>query len=358
MSGFILPFWLFGLCSGSLLYFYRSSASAALPDYLQDTFEHARLFDVRTKIIFMVDKRAMRECVKCQAYATRLHLDVQYIDDYVDGANYREFKKLVPYTGGSPLFGGFERFFVIEAVMRRMNLTNVLQSECDNLLYTNTAALLSRMTRVFHNLATSQAGRSFGVAAVMYIRSAEALHRMNTYALAWLRLTEKEIASLMPSDSGIPFAVKDWGSTRSEMHFLGYYAALAGPEHLAYLPALPYGSYSKYSRVLDNFIFDPASYGQLVGSNWAGDHHIVGREIIYNGLRVVWRHLTSEPGSPMVPFAADLVGKLTRLANLHIYSKDLKRWRADNDDLTRIKDTKGLPSKVNRRYGGVDYRYD
>ena len=77
-----------------------------------------------------------------------------------------------------------------------------------------------------------------------------------------------------------------------------------------------------------DFIFDPASYGQYIGGldgkprrlfskPWAGDHHYVGSLILKKEISVKFKN--------QQPFA-EMNNKRFDLANLHIHSKNLKKF--------------------------------
>jgi hypothetical protein len=307
----------------SLLFFYDYPQ---LPEYLKDTFEQARLFHpLPLPIRFLTTPTAISRCVWCASVLSTYSIQIEFVEQQ-PSAQFQRFSQVVPFTSGAGLFG-FTRFFHIEAMISRLNLTDVVQVECDNLLYVNVLDLIvprSRNWRRFGQLAVTPCGKAFATAGVMYIRNAAALRHMNEYAIAWCRLTRAQIASLMPSDSGTAAAKSDWGSFQSEMHFLGYYHRVFGSAFLSHLPVLPFG---KFGPPLAGYVFDPASYGQLLGSNWAGDHHVVGRELIYNQLAVCWRPLDGA-NQTYTPFVRDLGGNEWPLANLHIYSKSLAPWRS------------------------------
>lgn len=79
-------------------------------------------------------------------------------------------------------------------------------------------------------------------------------------------------------------------------------------------------------------VFDCASWGQWVGGThqepgvaWAGDHHIVGRELLAGNVGLEWepRH----PHGRLRPVALDLVTTASYpIANLHIHSKELDKY--------------------------------
>lgn len=345
-------------CAKSLLFFF----DAKIPGYLRHTFEQARLFHpLPLQIRFLTTQNSFTDCFWCESVLTALSIDVEFTAEEIS-VPLQRLSQVIPFESGAGLFG-FTRFFHIEAMIARLALTDVIQIECDNLLYMNVLDLIvpqSRNRRRFGQLAATPCGKGFATASVFYIRNAAALRHLNEYAIAWCRLSREQIVALMPADSGLA-DTQDWGSIHSEMHFLGYYHRVFGQAFLSHLPVLPFG---KFGPPLAGVVFDPGSYGQLVGSNWAGDHHVVGRELIHNGLAVRWRRAEPQPVANSTevhyaPFVRDLVGNEWPIANLHIFSKSLAPWRSSG-----VAHAVGSTIVVNNRTiqtigdHGRNYKYD
>jgi hypothetical protein len=360
----VLFFIFITLSSSKILLFFYDNRK--IPDYLLDTFIQARLFHpLPLPILFLTSEDAISACLWCESAQKSHSIQVEFINKNQMSAHFQRFSRAVPFTGGAALHG-FSRFFHIEALMSRLNLTNVVQVECDNLLYVNVLDLIVPRARSWRSsrvgqLAVTPCGKAFATASVMYIRNAVALQHLNAYALSWFRLTREQIASLMPADGGFGKTKSDWGSYRSEMHFLGYYHRVFGEAYVSHLPVLPFG---KFGPPLAGVVFDPASYGQLIGNNWAGDHHVVGREMIHNGLAVRWRRAEPQPVANSTevhyaPFVRDLVGNEWPIANLHIFSKSLAPWRSSG-----VAHAVGSTIVVNNRTiqtigdHGRNYKYD
>tara|TARA_A100001011_G_scaffold305060_1_gene319525 strand:- start:1539 stop:2381 length:843 start_codon:yes stop_codon:yes gene_type:complete len=79
--------------------------------------------------------------------------------------------------------------------------------------------------------------------------------------------------------------------------------------------------------VSEEYVFDPASYGQYLGGThanpyrfykrrWAGDHHYIGKEIIENQLTVKFKKY---------PYVLK-ENKKYEIVNLHIHSKELRKF--------------------------------
>lgn len=168
---------------------------------------------------------------------------------------------MTPYTNGAGLHG-FERFFFMAAFLKQSGLTNVVQVECDNHVYTDVVAMIPKMAALYPHLATTPCGMAFDTASIMFIKDYASLEHMNALAVAWSSFTDATVAAVMPPDSGIPTSVADWGAARSEMQFLGYYRLVFGERRLGELPVLPFG---RFARNFDDFgfVFDPARFARI-----------------------------------------------------------------------------------------------
>ncbi len=112
----------------------------------------------------------------------------------------------------------------------------------------------------------------------------------------------------------------EFGNMVNEMKLLKNLHLKSG-EHFNLLNILPNASEE------EEYVFDPASYGQYLGGThtnpyrfykrrWAGDHHYIGKEVIENQLTIKFKNY---------PFVLKEKKKY-EIVNLHIHSKELKRF--------------------------------
>jgi hypothetical protein len=202
-----------------------------------------------------------------------------------------------------------ERFFVLEAAMRAMNLERCIHIECDVLLYASPASYAEWLTDTYGaGLATCPLTDLEDTAAAMYVGSQAALGAFNTELL--------DLVALEPGE----FVAVHGGEMAHEMRMMNLLRTRSG---LAASLPTTVGS----ARDLGSaHIFDPASYGQYVdgipaepGVAYAGDHHVVGRELLSGNYRVRW------DASQRLPIVAG-DGCEYPLATLHVHSKRLERW--------------------------------
>lgn len=207
-----------------------------------------------------------------------------------------------------------ERFFVLEAAMRVMNLERCIHIECDVLMYASPASYGEWLTDTYGaGLATCPLTDLEDTAAVMYVGSRAALGAFNTALL--------DLVALSPTE----FVAAHGGEMAHEMRMMNVLRTDSG---LA--AALP-TTVARAHELGSAYIFDPASYGQYVdgipaepGVAYAGDHHQVGRELLSGNYRLRW---DAQQRIPLVASGGDQLEY--PLANLHIHSKRLERWAWD-----------------------------
>ena len=210
------------------------------------------------------------------------------------------------------------RLFYIESLLKKEKLENVIHFDNDVLIYKNMDDILPAF-RKFNFLMTPHFETEY-VFGFSYIKNADSLTLVNRELLSLLLKGEHELRNIVMS---MPH----------EMRLLNYINTTNNLTLIDLLPVLPYGV---GSNNFDTFkvCFDPSSYGKHLGGShehtpahkyyvptkeWTGTekHHYVGRAIINDNLKVAF---TSNKPSVI------LNNNLYELVNLHIHSKDLKKW--------------------------------
>jgi len=200
------------------------------------------------------------------------------------------------------------RLKVLSDYMASNSTEDVIHIENDVLIYHDPIDLLDIFRAISKDRVLITAlGQSHLSAAYMYIPHKKAIGRLCDVMYEHFSMGHEELKAHI----GYSFV--------SEMTVLDHiYKKHDAP--IGLLPIMPNDQY------LDLFkaVFDPASYGQYIGGiqtnpgvNWAGNHHLIGKKINKGELQPVF-----ENGKPYV------IGGDTRwpINNLHIHSKDLKRW--------------------------------
>jgi hypothetical protein len=204
-----------------------------------------------------------------------------------------------------------ERFFVLEEAMRQGRLGRCLHIESDNVLYVAPQAYESWLIETYgETLATCPLTETEDAASLMYVGSLDALSAFND---ALLELVEMPAEALLAHFGG---------TMANEMRMIH----VLRTEH-DMVRSLPTTVRESREAGLQ-WVFDAASYGQWVdgtppspGFPYAGEHHIVGREILAGNYRVLWN---AQRSAPFVQSQSD--GVEMPLANLHIHSKRVERW--------------------------------
>lgn len=214
--------------------------------------------------------------------------------------------------------GGFwrysaERLLVLEEAMSRAGIDRCLHIESDNLLYMDPARYEGWLADTYAGaVATCPLTEHEDTAAIMYVGSLASLRAFND---GLVDLVELGPARLLEQRGG-PMA--------NEMRMLRLLrdGGLAQP-----LPGLVADALAAGAPA----VFDPASYGQQVdgtpstpGVPYAGEHHFIGRELLAGRYTVLW---DAQQRCPLVSSAAD--DAILPIANLHIHSKRLGRWRTE-----------------------------
>lgn len=227
-----------------------------------------------------------------------------------------------------------ERFFVLEAAMRQLRLDRCIHIECDVLMYAAPAAYLGWLTDTYGaGLATCPLTDFEDTAAVMYVGSRAALAAFNAQLLNLAAVPPAELLAVHGGEMAHEMRM---------MHLLRTSSGLA-----ASLPT----TVASARRLCSDYIFDPASYGQYVdgvpaepGIAYAGEHHLVGRELLSGSYRMRW---DAQQRLPLVQSAGD--DSEYPLANLHIHSKRLERWEWDHTSRHRANPLGSVGRALHRR---------
>lgn len=207
------------------------------------------------------------------------------------------------------------RFIMLDILMQRKNLSDVIHIENDVLIYNNPESMLFNFKRVAGDkVLLTPVGENYASGAYLFVNNVSSLRRLNELFIKYL-------------SKGRSFLKKIIGTPDiTEMMLLSYFY-----KHfdniIGYLPIVPVGKGSSYFRIFGS-LFDGASAGQFIGGTrsdgpgWTGQHHWLGRDIQNDKYSFEWKI----SGGMRIPFMVDSKKKLYRMNNLHIHCKDLKRW--------------------------------
>lgn len=209
-----------------------------------------------------------------------------------------------------------ERFFVLEDAMREAGIDRCLHLESDNLLYVDAAVLEPWLISTYGGgIAVCPVTDDEDTAAIMFAGSLAALEAFNERLL--------ELVALGPAG----LLERHGGSMGNEMRMLHLLRAEFGLAR-----ALP-TTLAAAARTGAPAVFDAASYGQWVdgtpgaaGVPFAGDHHIVGRQLLAGEIELGWDAQRRAPWVRATAGGVAPAAPAMPLANLHIHSKRLALW--------------------------------
>jgi hypothetical protein len=199
-----------------------------------------------------------------------------------------------------------ERFFVIEAVMKHLDIESVLHLENDNLIYHTPD--LQYLRDVFKgSIGLTEINSHYLSAGVIYIDNIDVLGKFNSGLNNLMEQGKEQLLNQYAQDTKKEMANEMWLMN-----------VLSGQcDFIKLLPIFPDNN-SKY-------VYDCASWGQYVGGAFHKpgvphyeDAHYIGRKIKDGTYKI--EMIDSQP------YVVRNRRNKWPLFNLHIHSKDLKRW--------------------------------
>jgi len=235
------------------------------------------------------------------------------IDTMEKSENWKKFKEINHFNDSKYKLElweyACERLFVIEMVMKYLNICEALHIENDNLIY---AKPDTEFLRMYSNksVCITSVTETLLSAGIMYIGSYESIKLLNKKINDLLEL-KGELIKLYTNEM------------LHEMRLLKIIYD-ENPGLIRLLPVFP-NNYSKY-------IYDCASWGQYIGGAYGhkeepfyNNSHIIGRTISQKKYDIKW---IVEDGHKL-PFVVNNINNKTQpIYNLHIHSKNLERWVA------------------------------
>lgn len=275
-----------------------------LPDYIYDTIEQARLF-------FDGDMYL----VKSQSVFVKNDHDLKLInyESLLNHDRVKQFKE-------SNTLQGFwdvtcQRFIILESLMSRYNLDAVFHIENDVTIYNELTSLSEYVTKFKDAVAVNPTGPDVSTGAFIYVDTLDAISFVNEQFIHLLQ--NKHLILERSSDNFV-----------SEMYMLKMLHD-DYPDKVKWFPILPYGEYSDPDI---DMLFDPATWGQLLGGIPNGQmigadqlqHHWIGKEMHpERKFEYVWE---DDDKGRRCPFVVDQDGTKYKLNNLHIHCKRIREF--------------------------------
>ncbi len=293
--------------------------SPTLPDYLRECIEQYSTFN-DGKVYVMTD-RGNRINLARYAQAIPVILEDYYSDKI------SRFCSLYDHSEKDFWTVSITRFFYLENLMRERNLQHVFHFENDVLIYFNVAEQASTFERLYENIAITPCDHNKSMTGFMYVNDYKSLESMTDFFIEAL------------TELGLKGTQQRYGLDMvNEMGLMAAYHKERGSDHIAHLPILPFGSFSRNYNDF-NSIFDPASWGQFVGGTRTEGpgakplDHYIGRLLRANPqYKVVWK---VEDGLKLPYFHYD--NNLVKINNLHIHSKNLAAFVSRDRSLRKAR---------------------
>ncbi len=293
-----------------------------IPEYAADCVEQVRLLsDIPIYFVCSKDK-VIPDSIK-------KYTNLVYIEDIpVSLPHLKFYRKLASFRS---MYDNFfqhtsERFFILDEVIRGLDLKNVIHMENDILLYEDASRLIDKMNRLFSDITVPRISEEYCMAAVMYIPDSASLNRFLDYLLEHVldRGTNdmKMLAGYLRENGLKPLPVINREYVE-EKGLINKNGESPSAEHI-----------EEYSLFTDDFvgIFDPAAIGQYLGGTDQKPRGVTDNSGYENALSYVditlldirWEKETA--GYMPFLYYGD---KKYKIHNLHIHCKQLKRFRSD-----------------------------
>jgi|14BtaG_2_1085337.scaffolds.fasta_scaffold21273_2 hypothetical protein len=285
-----------------------------IPAYLKYTFQQLRIHNPEIEIVMLASEDALD---KEMELIKKYRIKGCHIEYFQDHPRLKEFKKLSWYgrygkpntTYPSPdnfVQGTSERLFVLDAFISYHKIDEFFHCENDIMIYCDLDKVMDVCEDKEGLMVTPMSDIDI-TCAMMYCRHREYLAAANDFMLKQLAKGDQAVRA----EFGMPMV--------HEMSLLKEYGKLF-PENLGSFPILP-------EQVKDsgfNMVFDPASYGQYLGGTNCGHGDGFTDKQHYAGQRLrsgeIQAYLCNR-----LPHA-EQHNSIYPLANLHVHSKDLKRF--------------------------------
>jgi hypothetical protein len=294
------------------------------PEYGYDCIEQARLFNSNERILLVVSDEC--EAIDIQRLeASRCTIVRAGALKRTEGHRFYAATNLLRRKG----LGGFwlyatERFFLIEEAMRKLGIEDVVHLENDVLLYFSLAGKLSGLRSLYPGMAVARDHDGRCMASLLYIRNLRAISRLNDYiALNLLSRGKNDMQLLSDYSRRKP-------RTQLPLVSPSYVDSVGLANSKGERPLDPFAYSKGYDEL--GMVFDAACLGQFVGGidkmHSTEDTRGFVNETSY-----------LDPSKGSFAWEKDDSGRLrpffclgenkAAIANLHIHSKELVKYRSD-----------------------------
>lgn len=286
-----------------------------LPDFLDYNFNQIRLFNPNINIYFLTDLNLISDTIFKKYDIISLDKNEFYSDKI------KKFESCFNYSSNDFWTLAATRLIYIENFLDKYNLENVYHFENDVLLYYKLEEHHNKFINLYKNIAITTGGPDKSMTGFMFIKNFKSMSMLTDFFVDTLQTY------------GIYGTIRKYSMDMvNEMSLMKFYGVEKGEDFICNLPILPFGDYSEHFSDF-NSIFDPASWGQFVGGTRVEgpgakplDHYIGVLLTKNTSWNVIWQ---IENDLKIPYFNKD--GELFRINNLHIHSKNLKKYISNRE---------------------------
>lgn len=311
--------------------------SKKLPNYIFLSIRQARLFNPKINIYLITNANNIDNFNK-------LNIKIIKINQLIKTEKHLNFSKnncmkSVKTQGVSNDFWSIsiERFFYIEELIIKNNLINIIQIECDNLIYYDFSKIFSKIT---HNHMLCSDREKTLSNAITYFKNINAISKYtefltkncNDFGKIWNLFDKFKIKKANKKTS-----------TNDMTLSLLYYRMNKDEYQIELWPNLPFEKPIFNEESNRNFkkfgvLFDGAQWGMnqggwpksVVGENskygpgYKEETWYIGKMLISGDIKLIWG---KDDKNRKVPYCLNIKTNIkTRIVNLHIHCKDCKKF--------------------------------
>lgn len=293
----------------SIIFFYKGEI---LPDYIFYEIYQTRLFN-KTCPIFLI---ANLDVYKKSKLSKIKNLNITFIDCQKLRKNKKhvKFNKICKARGVKNYYT--ERFFYIEALMKKYNLKHVFHIECDVMLYVDLSTLLPVFKKYYPGIAAVFQNDILGSVGFLYFASYKSIAKFTQFIVT-------SYTALM--------------CNYIDMYLLGGYRCITDQYDVDHLPMVPkeYTNKKMCSKIGEStrtpelYCNHIEEFNSLFDADYLGIHlnkkHPLGdmaRQVLYNAddFSFIWKKDEEGRSIPYMIYE----NKSYRINTLHVYHKNLR----------------------------------
>lgn len=297
-----------------------------LPDYLESAIKQARMFNSCNIIVVANEKAFQQANGNLEKYDT-LCVACESLDKTFEHFMFMYHSTLDKYFRNGFWNHATERFFYLQDVMQKFNLSSVIHIENDNMFYVDVYELLPVFKEHYPHIGLTMDNDGRCIPGIVYIADKESMDHLAEYIakFAFQGRNDMEIIASYYKEFGfalasqLPIIMKEYVIERDLVSPYGHFAQNKW-------------NYCQYADAFSS-IFDGAAIGQYLGGidprNGPSVPGFINESCVFNPSLLVYSWKTDERNRK-VPYAS-YRGVEYRINNLHVHSKDLVQFLSDRE---------------------------